>query len=147
MLFHSLVVLKAPNLKELWLFKLLFFFFRFHYFLFLPWNLPKMTYIELLKSPQNDIFWSAEISSEGQYSWRVFLVRREVPNIFLESTDSTYNSWWFSYKKCIEMCHFGEIFRFWTTKYYLFMVKTYDSKISPKWHCFCFESEEISVVF
>ena len=32
-----------------------FFFFMSHYFLFLPRNLPKMTYIEVLKSLQNDI--------------------------------------------------------------------------------------------
>jgi hypothetical protein len=31
-----------------------FFFFMSHYFLFLPRNLPKMTYIEVLKSLQND---------------------------------------------------------------------------------------------
>ena len=108
-----------------------FFLFGFHYFLFLPRNLPKMTYIEVLKSPQNDIFWSAKFPSEWKYSWRF-------PQFGAKRQKVFFRKYWllFPYKKCIEICQFGEIFRFWTTKCYLFMVKTYDSKISPKWHFF-----------
>jgi hypothetical protein len=37
-----------------------------HYFLFLPHNLPKITYIEVLKSSKNNIYWSAAISQKWQ---------------------------------------------------------------------------------
>ena len=164
-----------------------------------------MTYIymEVLKSLQNNIFWSAEISSKWQYSRHFFLVQRtKRQKVFLESAGSIYNSWLFPNKKCIEirryhsrypppliflrreapenflvrksliknfcsryppllfqkkpdnggylewyllMCQFGEIFRFWTTKYYLFTVKTLQNL--PQMTFFCFESGEISVAF
>ena len=73
------------NMHFLWKPKLLFFFFMTYYFLFLPWNLPKMTYIEVLKSLQNDnictFFPSSARSAEIFFKEKLALPETRFPKI------------------------------------------------------------------
>ena len=86
----------------------------------------------------NDIYWNAEISSEWQYSCQFFpSLARSAKTFFRKVLTLHIIHDCYHIKKCIEMCQFGEIFRFWTTKYYLFMVKTMTPK-SPQNDIFLF---------
>ena len=88
----------------------------FHFFLFLPQNLPKMTYIEVLKSLQNDnicTFWQ---------------VRRGAPKLFLGKLPKNLTKMTFRR-------HFRLLL--WSQKISpkrQIVGKNISVKISPKWH-------------
>ena len=128
-----------------WLRPYCFVFFRFHFFfIFTP------------KSPQNDIYLIAGIVSKLHFlkCWNllgmtIFLalfpsLARSTKNFFtLHIIQDCFHIK--NVSKCVNLGRFLDFELPNTT--FSCMVKTYDSKISPKWHFFCFESEEIPVAF